>query len=537
MSLHRGLAREKRFLVVLHHSERIVEQLLAAGSISDDSLSLVGDLLLLTQHSPVLFHKHFTQLAAMERREGIAKTLNCLMHRFPHFTRLYSVADRTNDWIESHETLIKSQLVGGRGVGFTNLGNTCYFNSLIQALWLSVPFQHDVIFNKIESSVLTELRRIFLNLSYSIRPSLSPDTLFHTVRPPWFTIGSQQDSAELLRHLFDIIGSGTTASGQVRVLGEDGRDEGAVSGLMGGRLVGSREADQYKRHSLLPKPAVPLSEPSQIIQKNFQGTQQIRIECGDCEVVSSRDETFFFLSLPCNGAESISLPDLVDRTFAPETLTGENQYHCERCGGKTDATRHTHLTKLPGSLIFTLDRIAFDKEKGCRTKHLTKVTIPATIGLERSPVTGYSVVEGGDYQLYAVVVHSGSTTDSGHFYTYGLPSTSTSSLLDRSLCFNDSTVSLEDRDLINEPKMDLDTPHLLFYQRHEVHLPAQDLDLSDLTDILNQNLRVLREESGSEGSSGQGSSSGSSGSTREDKGGEGSGYNNDIMAGSSRYIF
>ena len=198
--------------------------------------------------------------------------------------------------------------------------------------------------------------------------------------------------------MFDLIGSGTNSSGQVRVVGEaPDRGEG-VSGLMGGRLIGSRDTDQYRTHNLLPKPTATFSEPSQIIQKNFQGVQQVRVVCGGCGSVSSRDEPFFFLSLPCNGTERITLPELVDRTFAPEPLTGDNQYHCDRCGGKTDATRHTHLTKIPGSLIFTLDRIAFDKEKGCRTKHLTKVTVPASIALERSSVTGHSVREGGCYR-------------------------------------------------------------------------------------------------------------------------------------------
>ena len=209
VALTKSLSSNKRYMLVIQLSERLVESLLENrfGSLSSDSMKLICQMLLLHQHSPFLFHRHFTKLVTLESEECIRKTLQCLMLKYPHFSRLYGKTRNTAmfPWYELQNMLATFNLSSNSGVGFNNMGNTCYFNSLVQAMWLSVPFQMDVIFNRVESSILSELRRVFLNLSYSVRQSFSPDTLFHVVRPPWFSFGSQQDSAELLRHMFDLV--------------------------------------------------------------------------------------------------------------------------------------------------------------------------------------------------------------------------------------------------------------------------------------------------------------------------------------------
>ena len=209
VALMKCLSSKKRYMLVIQLSERIVESLLdnSTSCLSTDSLELSCQLLLLHQHSPFLFHRHFTRLLSLESEECVKKTIQSMMLKYPHFGRLYGKTRNTSmfPWFELQNMLANFNLTSNCGVGFNNMGNTCYFNSLIQAMWLSVPFQMDVIFNRVDSSILSELRRVFLNLSYSVRQSFSPDTLFHVVRPPWFAFGSQQDSAELLRHMFDLV--------------------------------------------------------------------------------------------------------------------------------------------------------------------------------------------------------------------------------------------------------------------------------------------------------------------------------------------
>ncbi|XP_063680911.1 ubiquitin carboxyl-terminal hydrolase 35-like isoform X2 [Bolinopsis microptera] len=508
------LSADKRFMLVIQLSERLVESILAprTGITSPDSLELVCQLLLLHQHSPFLFHRHFTKLVAFESEECIKKTLQCMMLKYPHFGRLYGKTRNSYmyQWHELQSMLASSDISSNRGVGFNNLGNTCYFNSLVQAMWLSVPFQMDVIFNRAESSILSELRRVFLNLSYSVRQSFSPDTLFHVLRPPWFSFGSQQDSAELLRHMFDLISSGSGPSGTEPT-------NPLQEGLAGGRDLGSLESSKYRQYYSANKDINTESQPSQIITKNFQGVQEVTIVCDTCDTASSKEEPFLFLSLPC-GKETTSLEDLITSSLATEHLSQENQYHCETCTTKSDAVRKTTLNKMPNTFIFTINRFSYNKELKCRSKLLTKVQIPATLRFTAQSDSTFTIgttditdttdtidtTETTDtndtttdvvYQLYGTLVHSGSTTESGHYYTYGVPSSYSSlSVLSHCLCFNDSRVTYVNEDLVNSPRGSMDTPYLLFYQRLPTEQPPQDLDVGELSEILSSNVRWLQQQ-------------------------------------------
>ena len=211
LSLIQSLAKFHRYIAIISIVERYTELLLTQTH-NEDTLKLLVNFLILHQHSPALFKRHFHKLdvarqSVVNQRHYIERTVECLMLRFPHFKRTYgsSRIPSSSSWSALYKQLSRSKLRFSAGVGFQNIGNTCYFNSLVQALWLSTPFQQEVIFTKIDSNILSELRRVFLILSYSIKPSFSPDRLYNVVHPPWFEVGSQQDAAELLRHLFDLV--------------------------------------------------------------------------------------------------------------------------------------------------------------------------------------------------------------------------------------------------------------------------------------------------------------------------------------------
>ena len=59
-----------------------------------------------------------------------------------------------------------------------------------------------------------------------------------------------------------------------------------------------------------------------------------------------------------------------------EQLTGDNQYYCEFCGIKFDATRQLCLHELPPYLCFSLKRFVFDMKVG--VSELTAAAVSAT---------------------------------------------------------------------------------------------------------------------------------------------------------------
>ena len=320
-------------------------------------------------------------------------------------------------------------------------------------------------------------------------------------------------------------------------------------GLAGGRDLGSLESSKYRQYYTANKDVNTESQPSQIITKHFQGVQEVTIVCDTCGTASSKEEQFLFLSLPC-GKEPTSLEALINRSLATEELNQENQYHCETCANKSDAIRKTTLNKMPNTFIFTINRFSYDKELKCRSKLLTKVQIPALLRFSSDSGSTFSIATTNttdaskdvSYQLYGTVVHSGSTTESGHYYTYGVPSSySSPSVLNHCLCFNDSRVTYVKEDLVNCPRGSMDTPYLLFYQQLPCELPPLDLEVGELSEILNSNLRWLQQQIQDSGANQTGSKFPEPPS-KDDDDDKSEFYSrgchsNDFAAGSSRFIY
>ena len=96
-----------------------------------------------------------------------------------------------------------------------------------------------------------------------------------------------------------------------------------------------------------------------------------------------------------------------------------------RC--KRDAEKKVLLTSAPAHLNITLLRFKYDRSTNRRAKVFTGVDYPHTLLL---PVGDAQV----SYSLFSVVVHSGYSSDGGHYYTWAKNSeTGAWSLLNDSL--------------------------------------------------------------------------------------------------------
>ena len=80
-------------------------------------------------------------------------------------------------------------------------------------------------------------------------------------------------------------------------------------------------------------------------------------KCGKDSEASSKMEDFYELELNVKGLKS--LDESLNDYLSVEELQGDNQYFCESCKTRVDATRSIKLRTLPTFLNFQLKRYVF----------------------------------------------------------------------------------------------------------------------------------------------------------------------------------
>uniref|UniRef100_A0A3Q1BQZ9 Ubiquitin carboxyl-terminal hydrolase n=1 Tax=Amphiprion ocellaris TaxID=80972 RepID=A0A3Q1BQZ9_AMPOC len=175
--------------------------------------------------------------------------------------------------------------------------------------------------------------------------------------------------------------------------------------------------------------------------------------------------------VPVTNEPPLSVPDLVNYFLAPEILDEDNAYFCEKCSSLQRAERTMKVVSAPEYLILTLLRFAYDAKCHIRRKILDNVTIPPLMrlpvhassspalcssstssplqvdspdssenlakklkpsqkdeeeeekvridGVEEINRLGEMPVQSVPYVLSSVVMHSGVSSESGHYYSYG----------------------------------------------------------------------------------------------------------------------
>eukprot|EP00975_Prorocentrum_lima_P020285 4269112-Prorocentrum_lima.AAC.1 len=86
----------------------------------------------------------------------------------------------------------------------------------------------------------------------------------------------------------------------------------------------------------------------------FSGRQAYVTECQSCRKLSCREETMDKIEINVQGCSSVA--DAIDAYCATELLHGDNQYFCEGCKAKRDASRSIQLRQLPRVLNVQLLR-------------------------------------------------------------------------------------------------------------------------------------------------------------------------------------
>ncbi|ORM42229.1 Ubiquitin carboxyl-terminal hydrolase 25 [Babesia sp. Xinjiang] len=287
--------------------------------------------------------------------------------------------------------------------GLRNLGNTCYYNSVLQALFHTRSLVYGLFELYDSNEHVTVYQRIFRKLMKRGKRTFDPRAGYKLL-PPSFTRGSeQQDVTETLGHIME---------------------------------------------SLDPSLG--------LWRRVFAGMVVRRVKCSTCGNLSDNREVVMDFTFPLNGL--LSIQGMFDDYCQMETLCGGNRYFCNRCDGYSRAEMWNVIASPPAHLMVVLSRHLWrsDSDSQGYTSGASKLLDHVFVD-DRLRICEF------DYTLYGSIFHSGRDTSSGHYYFVGRDSEAPS----RWHICDDSRVTEVTETAVNDisqnPK-NSDVPYVVFYR-------------------------------------------------------------------------
>ncbi|PWA66443.1 ubiquitin carboxyl-terminal hydrolase 46 [Artemisia annua] len=292
---------------------------------------------------------------------------------------------------------------GERYFGLENFGNTCYCNSVLQALYFCVPFREQLLEYygnvknpaDVEENLLTCLAELFMQISTQKKKTgvVAPKRFVHRVKKEneLFRGYMHQDAHEflnfLLNELADIL---EKELAKVPVENLSPPDK-ITNGPDGGPVNGGKK-----------EPLVTW------VHKSFQGILTNETRCLRCETVTARDETFLDLSLDIE--QNSSITSCLKNFSSTETLNAEDKFFCDKCCSLQEAQKRMKIKRPPNILVIHLKRFKYMEHLSRYKKLSYRVVFPLELKLTNT-------MEDADceYSLFAVVVHVGSGPNHGHY--------------------------------------------------------------------------------------------------------------------------
>ncbi|KAM8992554.1 ubiquitin carboxyl-terminal hydrolase 36-like [Ara ararauna] len=266
------------------------------------------------------------------------------------------------------------------GAGLRNLGNTCFLNSTVQCLTYTPPLANYLLSKEHRCTrdqgsfcmiciMQNHVAQAFENSGSVIEPTAFVRDLKEIAGHMRF--GQQEDAHEFLRYAIDAM------------------QKSCLSGCT--RLDCETQA-------------------TTLVHQIFGGYLRSRVKCLACKNTSDVYDPFLDLALEIWQARD--LREALELFVKPDLLGGENSYLCAGCNNRVSATKQFSIHRASNVLTLPLKRFSFYADQ----KITKAVAYPEFLNIRP-----YMSENKGDpvmYGLYAVLVHSGHSCNSGHYYCY-----------------------------------------------------------------------------------------------------------------------
>uniref|UniRef100_A0A6Q2XKT7 Ubiquitin carboxyl-terminal hydrolase n=1 Tax=Esox lucius TaxID=8010 RepID=A0A6Q2XKT7_ESOLU len=362
--------------------------------------------------------------------------------------------------------------------GFSNLGNTCYMNAILQSLFSLPSFSNDLLkqgipWKKVPANALLRRFAHLLAKKDTSCPEVKKDLLRRvksaiSSTAERFSGYMQNDAHEFLSQCLDQLKE------DVEKMNKTWKSESPAAAWdePPQQATAARPGEEADTSRVYTCPVV----------VNMEFEVQHTITCKGCGEVVTKREQFNDLSIDLPRRKKTlplrSIQDSLDLFFRMEEI----EYSCEKCSGKAATVTHK-FSRLPRVLILHLKRYSFNAQLSLNSKLGQQVMIPRYLTLlshctdaTRPPLTlGWSAhaamdkhlflsySQSGDlansFRLISVVSHIGSSSSSGHYISdvYDMKKQSW-------LTYNDLDVSRTQEATV---QMDRDRSGYIFFYMHK----------------------------------------------------------------------
>eukprot|EP00033_Pygsuia_biforma_P004018 GCRY01004400.1.p1 GENE.GCRY01004400.1~~GCRY01004400.1.p1 ORF type:complete len:371 (-),score=96.15 GCRY01004400.1:35-1147(-) len=281
--------------------------------------------------------------------------------------------------------------------GLQNFGNTCYCNSVLQALFACEPFRQQVIehhkqhakensSSKQQKNMLYALGELFDHMNNLKKGGVvTPRSFIHTLREEntLFRTPIHHDAHEFLNYLLN-----------------------EISEILNTEAAGANE-----KNSSGKKDGAAAQPNTNFVTALFGGVLTNETTCFCCENITSRDEPFLDLSVDVK--PDCSVPACL-RVFSEcERLCAKDKFYCDQCCSLQEAEKRMQIRSLPPVLCVHLKRFKYVEDCQRHVKLNYRVVFAPQL---RVPNTVFDSPDSDKlYNLFAVVVHVGSSSNHGHY--------------------------------------------------------------------------------------------------------------------------